>query len=153
MWTALVLGLLAAVGVFVNGSGMSTLNSADAPANSADASASSELVSLGPVTLIADFYGSASASCLFLSRAYNYAYIESAPGAWGAGYDTVTSATPGAGLAFAVGPMVFSNTGVLYMRLLAPNNDCSELATGTVIATVEGLLDDGTTYEITILAP
>ncbi len=149
MWTALVLGLLSAVGVFVNGSGMSTLNSADAPANSADASASSELVSLGPVTLIADFYGSASAICI----AGSYIYTDSAPGAWGAGYDTVTSATPGAGLAFASGPMVFSNTGGLYLRLLAPNNDCSELATNTVIATVEGLRAAATTYELTFTAP
>ncbi|MCP3994968.1 MAG: hypothetical protein GY722_07870 [bacterium] len=143
-WTALVLGLLAAVGVFVNGSGMSTLNSADDPASSADAPASSDLASLGPVTLIADWYGSRSATCH--PRNDYHEFGGTSP--WGSDFATVTSATPAAGLSFRWPPFV----DVGYLTAAWSNSTCDEIAVGTVLGSIEGTLLDGSTYEITFIA-
>ncbi|MCP3937439.1 MAG: hypothetical protein GY708_18960 [Actinomycetia bacterium] len=143
LWAALVLGLLAAVGVFVNDPGMSTLNSADDPANA-------EQVSLGPVILIDDEYGSFPVSCEDPSWwVANYSYSGQAPPAWGSAYAMVTSATPGSGLTFSSDPYIAWGTW-LSVTVLAPNDDCDELAAGTVLASVEGTLVNGSTYEITI---
>ncbi len=145
MWTALVLGLLAAVGVFVNGSGMSTINSADDPASSADAPASSDLASLGPVTLIADHYGGAAlAEC-------NTFYAHWATSPFGSDYDTVTGSTLGPGLSFVV-PAKITPARELYLVVRPPNDDCTELASGDVVVSVEGTLLNGSTYEIAIIA-
>ncbi len=150
-WTALVLGLLAAVGVFVNGSGVSTLNSADAPASSADAPASSELASLGPVMLIADWYGTVSGTCHSFNGVATYS-LGAFSSPWGSDFDTITSATPGTGLIFATIPSIF--LGNLYITVRTPNNDCDELAPGSVLASVEGTLADGSTFEVTfVVAP
>ncbi len=146
--TALVLGLLAAVGVFVNGSGMSTLNSADAPASSADAPASSELASLGPVMLIADWYGIVSGTCHSFNGVATYS-LGSFSSPWGSDFDTITSATPGTGLTFPTVPSIF--LGSLYTTVRSPNNDCNELAAGTVLASVEGTLENGSSFEVTMV--
>ena len=140
-----VVGLLAVVGVVVNGGGTTEV----AEPASIEAQAE-DLLDLGPIDLIANQYGQVGIGCFDVVGTATFATTFS-PGSLGLTSDFATSSVV-AGLSGGSGNGSISGGNLVINVQAGFGNDCSSVNSGDLVAVAVGTLVNGDSFVISFVA-